>query len=161
VRTFTFVGAIALLVVASTSYSSSAYWSHVPKAPEFIVVGAIRDISKSSYEIIGPARVGESRVVDIYDSGIVEVEEVLFGEDVPTLLPISWVARCRLEPPVEKLAVGSGNERAFVEGETQIWVLWPKSDDRISERSKYHGFQALSVETKARVIGEIEEKLRK
>ena len=150
--------ACGLLATTETATACWVYWTGVPKRPECIVVGTLHEISSGAFEVedSGYDRQPGQRLLFVYDSGIVAVEEVLLGDLALTQVPVAWLARCRLDPPTGDIEVAMSTQRKFTTGDRRIWVIWEIPEDRDDGPDAYHDFQALDTEQRSMVIEEIQ-----
>lgn len=113
---------VGLLGVAF-AFSIRRPWTSFP--PEFVVIGTLESVERGAFaEAMKKPEGVPSYTMQVFDVGIVVPDTVLHGDPDIERIEIAWVARYRLEPPVEGCSV-AGPARDFDPGDRCIWEIWP------------------------------------
>jgi hypothetical protein len=85
-------------------------------------------VEQSSSTYVSPLDAfGGSRLLYHYDSGIVDVDEVIKGAVESESVTVMWLAAQSLDPPLESVTVTSAEGHARHEdGDSGIWILFEK-----------------------------------
>jgi len=142
------------LLLFSGARACRTYWADMG-LPHRVVVGTLVEKEKNVLYYESGNKSQGSVYRTYWDSGWVEVEEVLFGRAGTDTVPIIWPSRCRLHPPIENCTARSSITEGHVVGEKRIWVLTSKSYQE-DPYSQYYSFQAVHVDSMKRVISELD-----
>ena len=143
--------------IVGTASACWVYWTGSDQRPDFIVVGSLSSLEESRFEVASESRMYGSKVMHLYNTGWVRVEEVLLGESMPDSIPVVWLADSRLEPPVGEIDVDISTERRFGLNDRKIWVVWPQKEASHAEWPPYRSFQSVEMGNLDKVRREISE----
>jgi hypothetical protein len=151
------LGFLGIFGGSSTAGASDLYWAAVRPRPNLIVVGTLSEVKKDAFVVPDWAAQRRPELLEIHDSGWIEVDSVLYGGVALGRLPITWYAATRFHPAVKDAGpVVSFAEESHSEGDRGIWVLWRRTRHS-DEFSMYFDFYLLPLEWIEQVKKEIKQ----
>jgi hypothetical protein len=114
-----------LLVLMGTAFAciEPPYWTQWSESPQFIVIGTVEEISIDVFQTQEEFEDLDTTIIQIYNGGWINVEEVLMGASDGKRLQIAWQVQTKFDPPIAELLF-AGYERDLKAGSRYIWVLW-------------------------------------